>query len=221
MGTLLTRWGISHYVNVGESGFVFYFKGNDLLEQNTAVQRFANSAASAKPVWLLEIVPSFDSVTLCFDLSVADEYLLMDWLLSLAPINHTQVDPSHYDIEVNYDRDGQYDLATIAHSLSLSIDAVIDYHLSQPYRTYAIGFSPGFAYLGQLPEKIRLPRRSQPRIKVPAGAVAIADGYTAVYPQQSPGGWHIIGMLAGDCVDMDSLGLKIGDLVTFTDIDRG
>jgi KipI family sensor histidine kinase inhibitor len=58
---------------------------------------------------------------------------------------------------------------------------------------YFVGFQPGFAYLGDLDERLRLPRRDTPRAAVPAGSVAIALHHTAVYPSASPGGWHIIG----------------------------
>ena len=100
-------------------------------------------------------------------------------------------------------------------------EAIIERHQSQTFRAFAIGFAPGFAYLGELDSDLRLARRQNPRTKVPAGAVAIADSYTAVYPQQSPGGWHIIGLLSPESADIRSLALKVGDSVSFVDALRG
>jgi KipI family sensor histidine kinase inhibitor len=70
---------------------------------------------------------------------------------------------------------------------------VIELHAATVYRAYMLGFAPGFAYLGVLPEPLRLPRRDTPRQRVPAGSVAIAGAQTAVYPLATPGGWHLIG----------------------------
>ena len=75
----------------------------------------------------------------------------------------------------------------------MSIDNVIKQHSSQTYHGYALGFTPGFCYLASLPHALHLPRKSSPRLKVPQGAVAIAEQQSAIYPIESPGGWHIIG----------------------------
>ena len=72
-------------------------------------------------------------------------------------------------------------------------EEVVAAHTSRSYVVYLVGFSPGFPYLGDVDERIALPRRTVPRPRVPAGSVAIATHYTAVYPQDTPGGWHIIG----------------------------
>ena len=71
--------------------------------------------------------------------------------------------------------------------------AVVELHSSGRYRALFLGFAPGFAYLGPLPSGLVVPRRATPRTHVPAGSVAIAGGYTAVYPGQSAGGWHLLG----------------------------
>jgi KipI family sensor histidine kinase inhibitor len=69
----------------------------------------------------------------------------------------------------------------------------MDLHAGTLYRVFLLGFVPGFAYLGTLPERLALPRRAEPRARVPAGSVAIAGRQTAVYPFSTPGGWHLIG----------------------------
>jgi KipI family sensor histidine kinase inhibitor len=75
----------------------------------------------------------------------------------------------------------------------LTWDEVAEIHTSREYTAYMLGFQAGFAYLGPLPEPLRVPRRSTPRVRVPAGSVAMAGGMTAVYPASTPGGWHLIG----------------------------
>ncbi len=87
-----------------------------------------------------------------------------------------------------------WDLEAVAARAGLSTAEVIKLHQAIEYRVYAIGFAPGFAYLGELDERLAIPRLSTPRAKVPKGAVALADRQTAVYPAESPGGWNILGL---------------------------
>jgi len=94
-------------------------------------------------------------------------------------------------------------------------------HAGQLYQVYMLGFLPGFAYLGDLPEPLQLPRRSTPRARVPSGSVAIAAEMTAVYPLESPGGWHLIGytpIVLWDIVRQDEPLLKPGDQVRFVEV---
>jgi 5-oxoprolinase (ATP-hydrolysing) subunit B len=88
--------------------------------------------------------------------------------------------------------DGE-DLDDVATQLGLSPGAVVELHASTEYEVYMLGFAPGFAYMGILPEGIAVPRRPTPRSRVPAGSVAIAERQTAVYPAVTPGGWNLIG----------------------------
>ncbi len=90
---------------------------------------------------------------------------------------------------------GEYglDLAEVARQLHLSEQEVVRLHSSRIYRVYMLGFAPGFAYMGELPEALSVPRLSTPRSAVPAGSVGIAGRQTGIYPSTSPGGWRIIG----------------------------
>jgi KipI family sensor histidine kinase inhibitor len=96
-------------------------------------------------------------------------------------------------IRVRYDGE---DLHAVAEHTGLSVAEVVSVHSQATYRVAFLGFAPGFGYLTGLPEVLRLPRRSVPRVRVPAGAVAIADAYSAIYPRSSPGGWHLLGTSA-------------------------
>jgi KipI family sensor histidine kinase inhibitor len=93
-------------------------------------------------------------------------------------------------IDVVYDG---VDLGEVAQQVGLSVDEVIARHIAADYTVAFCGFSPGFGYLRGLDAALRVERRATPRTKVPAGAVAIAAGYSAVYPSASPGGWHLLG----------------------------
>ncbi|AXB48631.1 5-oxoprolinase subunit B family protein [Amycolatopsis albispora] len=93
-------------------------------------------------------------------------------------------------VPVSYDG---ADLAEVAARTGLSEDEVVRRHTGAEYRVAFCGFAPGFGYLTGLPPELHLPRRGSPRVRVPAGAVAVAGEYTAVYPHPSPGGWHLLG----------------------------
>jgi KipI family sensor histidine kinase inhibitor len=95
-----------------------------------------------------------------------------------------------HQISVRYD--GQ-DLSDVAERTGMSVKDVIAAHTSQTYTVDLLGFVPGFAYLSELPVSLQLPRRGEPRPRVAAGSVAIAGSQTAVYPLDTPGGWHLLG----------------------------
>ncbi|WP_034261363.1 5-oxoprolinase subunit B family protein [Actinospica robiniae] len=97
------------------------------------------------------------------------------------------------EIPVTYDGE---DLDEVARATGLSTTEVTSLHRDALYTVAFCGFAPGFGYLTGLPDALRLPRRPSPRTRVPAGSLAIADRYTAVYPHPSPGGWHLLGHTA-------------------------
>lgn len=110
------------------------------------------------------------------------------------------------------------DLAETAERSDLTVDELIALHAATTYTAWFLGFMPGFAYLGPLDPRIVAPRRVSPRSRVPAGAVAVADGQTAIYPADSPGGWQLIG--STDVRPFDPAGdpparFRAGDRVRF------
>lgn len=109
---------------------------------------------------------------------------------AVAPSDVAHREPDTITIDVRYDGD---DLAHVADAVGLKVDDVIGLHSAASYRVEFCGFSPGFGYLSGLPDILHLPRRPTPRTRVPAGSVAIAARYAAVYPTASPGGWHLLG----------------------------
>jgi KipI family sensor histidine kinase inhibitor len=119
------------------------------------------------------------------------------------------------DVELRVRYDGA-DLAEVAGIAGRTIDEVIEAHRSASYVVEAMGFAPGFGYLGGLPAMLHVARRATPRTRVPAGALAIADAYTAVYPFDSPGGWNLIGHVVGVTMfGPEGALLQLGDRVRF------
>lgn len=105
-------------------------------------------------------------------------------------------------IEITVTYDGA-DLAEVADATGSTIEEVIERHAAVTYRCAFCGFAPGFGYLAGLDPALVLPRRDTPRTRVPAGSLAIAAEYTAVYPTASPGGWHLIGRTDAHLWDVD------------------
>ena len=112
------------------------------------------------------------------------------------------VDPSDGVVEIPVVYDGD-DLSEVAGRVAMTVDELIDRHVGATYRVAFCGFAPGFAYLDGLPPELHLARRSTPRTRVPAGSVAIAAGFSAVYPTASPGGWHLLGSTDAVLFDVD------------------
>jgi KipI family sensor histidine kinase inhibitor len=174
---------------------------------------------------IVDLIPSYSSILVMFNLAETDHHHIRNKLKNILVNCDNQVVkqgqlielPVYYGLEV-----GQ-DLLRIAAKSKLSVEQVISLHQTQEYDVYAIGFAPGFAYLGEVDERIAMPRLSTPRLKVPKGAVAIADRQTAVYPAQSPGGWNIIGLCPIDMFKPEAeptMTVSVGDRVKFIAIDR-
>lgn len=115
-------------------------------------------------------------------------------LLALAQHQHaSDADSTTHNIPVCYDPPCSPDLADVASLTGLPTDTVVQLHHAATYHVRYIGFSPGFPYLSGLPTALSVPRLDQPRVRVPAGSVAIAADQAGIYPQSTPGGWRLIG----------------------------
>jgi KipI family sensor histidine kinase inhibitor len=170
------------------------------------------------------VLQTLRSVPRVIDAVVADGYGLIRFLPEHPPLGleaalqHVAPLPasSHrrHVISVRYDGP---DLDEVAKTAGLDRDDVIRLHSGRVYTVQMVGFLPGFAYLGPVDAALALPRRPSPRLRVPAGAVAVAAGRTAIYPLSSPGGWHLIGS-ALSFVGFDpktGATLQLGDSVRF------
>jgi len=141
----------------------------------------------------MDVVPAAETVLVrCGHedlLTTGDRDMLVQLAREVAPGEEAHTGRT-VTIPVVYDGD---DLADVARRCGMSVDAVVAAHTSTEFRAAFCGFAPGFAYLVGLPAALHLPRRDSPRTAVPAGSVAIAAEYSAVYPRSSPGGWHLLG----------------------------
>ena len=144
---------------------------------------------------------------------------LEQYLSRLAKV--TLPEPRVVEIPVCYGGEFGPDLIDVATIHNITREKVIELHTSATYLVYFLGFVPGFAYLGELPDALVTPRLPNPRRKVPAGSVAIAGNQTGVYPVSTPGGWRLLGRtpIAMFRPDRDGLSLlSIGDRVRFMPI---
>ncbi|MCK6410478.1 5-oxoprolinase subunit PxpB [Thauera sp.] len=159
---------------------------------DTAIARLRQ--ASELP-GVIETMPTFRSLTVFFDPLATDRDALLAVLQPMvdAAAHGTPADGRHWRLPVCYEGEAAPDLAEVARAIGIGEDEVVALHSGTEYLVYMLGFLPGFPFMGDLPERLRLPRRSQPRVRVPAGSVAIATGLTAIYPWESPGGWHLLG----------------------------
>lgn len=186
------------------------------LQVNRKLQRLAQALAQHEAV--LEVVPSYHTLLLYYDLLEVNEKQLRHALepivkeLLLADDKADEREATLHTIDVCYHPDVAADLAAVAEQAQLSIEAVAKLHSDTTYHVYALGFAPGFAYLGDVPKQLRLARHQTPRQKVPKGSVAIAEQQTAIYPRTSPGGWQLIGRA------LHWPELKAGDQVKFQPI---
>ncbi len=225
----------------GENALMLYFsERNELHKQsriqesttamdnediNSSVQQATQLIQQHLSADIVDLIPSYGSILVMFNLLEIDHHHLRNKLKKLLENCGTQLAKQGKLIElpVYYSLESGQDLPRIAEKSKLSIDEVIHLHQTQEYRVYAIGFAPGFAYLGEVDERIAMPRLSTPRLKVPKGAVAIADRQTAVYPAQSPGGWNIIGLCPVDMFNPEAkpiMTVSVGDRVKFIAINR-
>ncbi len=174
---------------------------------------------------LVDLVPSYASVLVLFDpIRNSHTGIARRVRRAVDAMAHAgNVEGRTVHLPVLYSAETGEDLLGLANRAGLSTDAVIELHASIAYRVYAIGFAPGFAYLGQVDERIAAPRLDSPRPRVPAGSVAIADRQTAVYPAESPGGWNLIGRCPLPMFDPaaePAMPVSVGDRVRFEPVDR-
>jgi KipI family sensor histidine kinase inhibitor len=151
----------------------------------------ALAAALDKRRDVRETVPGYGSVVVHYDPEQVTYRGLSAAVQKLVQAKPPAAAPGRlHRIPVVYDGP---DLTEVAAELKMSVEEVIKLHTQPIYRCFMIGFVPGWAYLGPLPEKLRLPRRRVPRTHVPPGSVAMAGAQTGIYPLATPGGWHLIG----------------------------
>ena len=186
------------------------------LPDEPAAVRFAAAVRAAAPSWLHDVVPADASVGVYFDADVVRPAEVVRWLEAL-PVSDGELSVgTRRVIPVCYELGP--DLGKVAEHLKLSVEEVIHFHTGSEYTVYAIGFVPGFPYMGYLPAALcGVPRLSSPRVRVEAGSVGVTGRQTGIYPLPRPGGWHLIGRTPLVLVDVaaDYFPLRVGDVVRF------
>jgi KipI family sensor histidine kinase inhibitor len=214
-------------LDAGDAAFTIEFGDSIAPALLAAVQALdagiAREQAAGGLPGLTETMPTFRSLTVFFDPLLAGRAELIRALQPLlAAAEHAPpVDGRHWRLPVCYEGEAGPDLAATAAAAGMTVDEVVALHSGTEFRVYMLGFMPGFPFMGDLPERLRLPRRPAPRVRVPAGSVAIAGGLTAIYPWESPGGWHLLGRCPVRLFDAErdspSL-LAVGDRVRFAPV---
>jgi inhibitor of KinA len=201
------------------------------LPDETAAVRFAAAVRAAAPAWLQDVVPAYASVGVFFDADRVGLNDVMEWLKASRPCERTGSDPHpgvdtpgssrHFTIPVCYEF--QLDMDRVCEHTKLTPDDVIRLHTGTTFTVYALGFVPGFPYLGYLPPELcgvgRLP---SPRVRVEPGSVGLTGRQTGLYPLPRPGGWNLIGRTPLVVVDVAAgfFPLRVGDAVRFARIDE-
>lgn len=164
---------------------------------------------------VIDIIPSYNSILIQYDLSIYNYRSIREAIIKrLSTHQSISIEKRNKLIKIPTLYDEGLDLERVAKFNHLTVEEVIQLHTQTIYRVYAIGFMVGFAFLATVNEKIATPRHSTPRAKVPKGSVAIAEQQTAIYPQDSAGGWNIIGQTEFNAFDQ----LSVGDSVQFVRI---
>jgi len=175
---------------------------------------------------LVDLVPSYTTLLVVFDpLRLAPataRQRLQSLLATLEPDEELGMGEVH-ELPTWYDPSVGPDLERVARYAGMSVEDMIDCHAGRDYRVFALGFAPGFAFMGLLDERLEVPRLDTPRKRVPVNSVAIAGRQTAAYPAVTPGGWNLLGRTAVRLFDRDREGfslLRVGDRVRFVPVDR-
>jgi inhibitor of KinA len=180
--------------SLGDSAVTITFGAERSPELLERIHATARSLAAARIAHVEDIVPAYLTLTVFYDgLHVSYEEMakqLLDACKRLTQLRGEGTKTRSHLIPVYYDG---IDLDAVAAATRLSTGEVIARHTARSYTVDLLGFVPGFAYLSELDPSLQLPRRPEPRPRVSAGSVAIAAAQTAVYPLDTPGGWHIIG----------------------------
>jgi len=222
------------FLPLGDQAAMAYFP------DEAAAQSFAVAVRSANPPWLVDVVQAYMSVAVFFDQARTNftqaSAMLQEWLVVSGQWSERQQDLSratgqaaghwplatrHYRIPCCYEF--QLDLARVAEHVHLAPEEVIRMHLETEYTVYAIGFCPGFPFLGYLPPALcGVPRLDSPRPRLEAGSVGLTGRQTGIYTEPRPGGWNILGRTPLELVHVadNYFPLRTGDKVQFTRVDQ-
>jgi KipI family sensor histidine kinase inhibitor len=211
------------FLSVGDRALAVEF--GDAVDRalSRRVLALDRAVRTAMPAGVVESVPTFRSLLVHYDPLATTRMELETALAALLEGDEAAArDARLWRIPVCYAGEFAPDIEEVARQSGHAAAEIARLHSGARYHVYMLGFLPGFPYMGDLPAELALPRRADPRLRVPAGSISIATTLTAIYPYESPGGWHLIGATPirffDPARDPPSL-LAAGDAVLFDPID--
>jgi inhibitor of KinA len=198
--------------------------GNEISpEVNDRVRDLLFALDQALIKGIVDLVPGYASLLVVYNPFDTGSRAIRDWIEALLARQLVPAASAIRMVRVPVAYGGEFgpDLEWVADFHGISSAEVIYLHTAATYRVYMIGFMPGYAYMGELPEQLATPRKETPRTRVPAGSVGIAQRQTGIYPAASPGGWQIIGRTPIALFDPHTwppAALGMGDMVQFDPI---
>ncbi|WP_404414949.1 5-oxoprolinase subunit PxpB [Marinospirillum sp.] len=190
------------------------------------IQALARQCEKSFAGQLIDLVPSYTTLLVHYDCLQLDADQAREKLWAL--LGQLQLDASPtqqqlHELPIWYDPQVGPDLPRLEQLTGLDWQQLVALHTQSSYRVFALGFAPGFAFMGRLPERLQQPRLTTPRQQVPANSLGIAEQQTAIYPNASPGGWNLIGRGCTQLFDPQrqppSL-LQVGDAVRFQPVSK-
>jgi len=172
---------------------------------------------------IVDVVPAYASLTVFFMPEVITYSRILEIINNVKDkaILTSQESGKIWEIPVEYCMEMEKDMASLTSHSGLSRNEIVDLHTSALYEVYFLGFMPGFLYLGGLDKRLHIPRKAIPDLKIPSGSVAIGGAQTGIYPQESPGGWYVLGHTDFKVIDFYTppfCQVKSGDKVKFNSI---
>lgn len=217
--------GEARFQAASDQSLLIYFGEQITRQANEQVRRLLRLLEQEPVAGVRNLHPAYCSLLVKFDaLKWRHEALEKELRKYLDRLGKLKL-PERRQVEIPVCYGGEFgpDLRDVASLTKMTPDHVIELHASTRYLVYFLGFVPGFAYLGELPQELVTPRLAKPRKKVPEGSVGIAGNQTGVYPFETPGGWRLLGRTPLRMFRTDREGLSllsIGDLVRFVPVSR-
>jgi inhibitor of KinA len=213
------------FLSAGDRALVVEFGRDVDRALSERVLRLDAVIAANAPSGVVETVPTFRSLMVYYDPLVTSRAKLENAIAGLIDREDSARSGARlWRVPACYEGEFAPDLAEVARLTGLTPSAVVALHSGIRFHVYMLGFLPGFPYMGDLPAELTLPRRADPRLRVPAGSISIATSLTAIYPYESPGGWHLIGATPIRLFDPERERpalLAPGDAVEFAPVDAG
>ncbi|MGO4717365.1 5-oxoprolinase subunit PxpB [Bradyrhizobium sp. 2TAF24] len=208
------------FLSASDSAVIVEFGDRVDRAVNERVLALGDAVHRARLAGVTDVVPTFRSLMIHYDALVTSGPAIEDAVTNLAQAGNParQIKRRLWFIPACYEPSHAPDIEDIARTLHLTAREVAELHATCHYHVYMIGFVPGFPYMGDVAAALQLPRRADPRTRVPPGSVAIATNLTAIYPYESPGGWHLIGTTPirfFDAATERGSVLQAGDAVAF------